>query len=154
LEILTDPSIRLGVGIRSSGATMDSKTRTTLEPITTMDRQHRLQLAHRIHLGLVRELGQGIDIGQMLGSALYARDVLLVCQAYPAGELPWLGEQFRKASAEHSEPRAARPADWALDSSGFGASRPSTGLGDFVDTPPAARPTARRWLTPSSWFAR
>jgi len=119
-----------------------------------MDRQHRGQLAHRIHLGLVRELGQGIDIGQMLGSALYARDVLLVCQAYPASELPWLGEQFRKASADPGEHDAAGPAGWGRDSSDFGASRPSTGLDDFVDSLPAARPTARRWLTPSSWFAR
>ena len=74
-----------------------------------MDRQHRLQLAHRIHLGLMRELGQGIDIEQMLSSALYARDVLLVCQAYPTSELPWLGEQFRQASDDPSVHARCRP---------------------------------------------
>jgi hypothetical protein len=80
-----------------------------------MNAPHRLQLANRIHLGLMRELGQGIDLQRMLNSALYARDVLLVCQAHADTELPQLGEQFRQAGA---------------------------------------RQPVRRWLTPSTWFAR
>ena len=72
-----------------------------------MDSQHRLNLATRIHLGLMRELGQGIDVKQMLGSALYARDVLLVCQAFPGSDLQRLGEQFRQASADLIARRAA-----------------------------------------------
>jgi hypothetical protein len=122
-----------------------------------MDSQHRLQLANRIHLGLMRELGQGIDVKQMLGSALYARDVLLVCQAYPGSELQQLGEQFREATADLIERRAATSAGWGRDSSGFGVSKPpkgSSGFDDFVDSMPEARPAARRWLTPSTWFAR
>jgi hypothetical protein len=124
-----------------------------------MDSQLRLHLANSIHLGLMRELGQGIDVKQMLGSALYARDVLLVCRAYPGSELQRLGEQFRQATAELTERRAARPAGWGRDSSGFVASRPSrsrphSGFDDFGDSLPETRQRARRWLTPSTWFAR
>ena len=38
----------------------------------------RLQLATRIHYALMRELGQGIDVGRLLKQPLYARDVLQV----------------------------------------------------------------------------
>jgi len=71
-----------------------------------MDPHHRLQLAHRIHLGLLCQLGQGIDVKQLLVNALYARDVLLVCQAYPGTELQRLGPQFREATAERTSPAA------------------------------------------------
>lgn len=107
-----------------------------------MDPRHRLQLAQRIHLGLLRELGQGIDLSQMLGSALYARDVLLVCQAYPRSELPYLGEQFRRASAEAGADHAAP------DAAAFAAAQPPV-LPVLSDGG-----AARRWLQPSSWFTR
>lgn len=124
-----------------------------------MDPHHRLQLANRIHLGLMRELGQGIDVKQMLHSALYARDVLLVCQAYPGTDLQRLGEQFRQATAELIASRAARPSGWSRHSSGFGLSKPAAastypGFDDFAESLPAARQPVRRWLTPSTWFAR
>lgn len=106
-----------------------------------MDPQRRRQLAHRIHLGLMRELGQGIDIKQMLNSALYARDVLLVCQAHADTELPLLGEQFRQAAAEPP----TRHADWRRDSCGFD---------EFAEALAKSRQPTRRWLTPSTWFAR
>lgn len=117
-----------------------------------MDPHHRLQLANRIHLGLMRELGQGIDVKQMLGNALYARDVLLVCRAYPGTELQRLGQQFGEATAEHITRRAARP-------SGFGLSKPAgsstyPGFDPFADSLPDTRQPVRRWLTPSTWFAR
>jgi len=124
-----------------------------------MDGLHRLNLASHIHLGLMRELGQGIDVKQMLGSALYARDVLLVCQAFPGSDLQRLGEQFRQASADLSERRAAQPAGWRRDRSAFGVSRPPVSkahseFDDFADSLPDTRQPARRWLTPSTWFAR
>lgn len=75
-----------------------------------MDSPHRLNLASHIHLGLMRELGQGIDVKQMLGSALCARDVLLVCQAFSGSDLQRLGEQFRQASAGLTVRRIASPA--------------------------------------------
>jgi hypothetical protein len=124
-----------------------------------MDPHHRLQLVNRIHLGLMRELGQGIDVKQMLGSALYARDVLLVCQAYPGTELQRLGEQFREATAEHITRRAAGPSGWPRSGAGFGLSKPAASssypaFDDFADSLPDTRQPARRWLTPSTWFAR
>jgi hypothetical protein len=124
-----------------------------------MDPHHRLQLANRIHLGLMRELGQGIDVKQMLGSALYARDALLVCQAYPGTELQRLGEEFRQATAELIASRAARPSGWLRNSTGFGLSKPAAsssypGFDGFADSLPDTRQPARRWLTPSTWFAR
>jgi hypothetical protein len=118
-----------------------------------MDPRRRLQLANRIHLGLMRELGQGIDLKQMLHSTRYARDVLLVCQAYPDTELPPLAEQFREATAEALEQRNA----WQRQSSGFGSSRPAgahSAFDDYAEALPDTAQPARRWLTPSSWFSR
>jgi hypothetical protein len=116
----------------------------------------RLQLANRIHLGLMRELGQGIDVKQMLHSVLYARDVLLVCQAYPDSELPQLAELFRQATAERIVRHAAR-SQAPRRSGGFGSSKPplaSAGFDEFADSLPDPALPARRWLAPSSWFAR
>jgi hypothetical protein len=123
-----------------------------------MELQIRPQLANRIHLALMRELGQGIDIKRMLGSTLYARDVLLVCRAYPGTELQRLGEQFRQATTELIKRRATQPA-LERSGSGFGQSRPPTSkpyssFDDFVDSLPDTRQLARRWLAPSTWFAR
>lgn len=123
-----------------------------------MDHHHRLQIANRIHLALMRELGQGIDLKQMLRSALYARDVLLVCQAYPGSDLQALGRQFGRATDE-AERQAARPSSRARDSSGFGVSKPvaSEGFSDFgsfIDSGHELRQAQRRWLAPSTWFAR
>jgi hypothetical protein len=143
--------------MRRAGATM-IRTRTTAhELITAMDNQLRLHVANRIHLGLMRELGQGIDVKQMLGSALYARDVLLVCQACQDSELRRLGEQFRQASTEPNAGRAAQRAGHRRDSRGFGASRPSpphSAFDEVVDSLTDTRQPSRRWLTPSTWFAR
>ena len=143
----------MGVGAGAHRATIGFK-QETVESIAVMDPHHRLQLANRIHLGLMRELGQGLDLKQMLGSTLYARDVLLVCQAYPDTELPQLAEQFREATAEW----LARRTGWPRDSSGFGASKPAvstySGFDDLGAEMAEPRQPARRWLTPSSWFSR
>jgi hypothetical protein len=148
------------VGHGRAGARIVRTTRTTNKnPITAMESPTRPQLANRIHLGLMRELGQGIDVKQMLHSALYARDVLLVCQAYPDTELPQLAEQFRQATADRIVRRASR-ADLQRDSTGFGDSRPplaSAGFDQWADAlhdTGRPRTPARRWLTPSTWFTR
>jgi hypothetical protein len=125
-----------------------------------MDHHQRLQLANRIHLALMRELGQGIDLKQMLHSALYARDVLLVCQAYPGSELQLLGRQFAQATAQ-AERLATQPPSsrWQRDSSGFGLSKPArsqsfSDFDSFLDSGHDVRHVQRRWLAPSTWFAR
>jgi hypothetical protein len=65
-----------------------------------MDRStnRRLQLATRIHYALLREIGQGIDVGRLLKHPLYARDVLLVCDACSGHDLRRLATAFRGAS--------------------------------------------------------
>jgi hypothetical protein len=87
---------------------------------------NRLQIATRIHFLMLRELGFGIDVGKMLKRPLYARDVLLVCDAQAGSELARLAQKYRAAPVEDaSRPAAAgflesRP---AVDSTGFGASQ-------------------------------
>jgi hypothetical protein len=58
----------------------------------------RLQIATRIHFALLRELGIGIDVGRLLKHPLYARDVLLVCDACTLPDLPRLATAFRGIS--------------------------------------------------------
>src|SRR5262245_51869887 len=58
----------------------------------------RLQLATRIHYALLREIGHGIDVGRLLKQPLYARDVLLVCDACTGHDLRRLAIAFRGAS--------------------------------------------------------
>ncbi|MBI3369242.1 MAG: hypothetical protein HY021_12610 [Burkholderiales bacterium] len=93
-----------------------------------------LRIANRIHLFLIRELGHGIDVEQMLNRPVYARDVLLVCEACQDVELTQLARQFR--SVAPSSPgdvrlspmgsrvlpgHAQQPLGWSRDTSGFGA---------------------------------
>jgi len=123
-----------------------------------MDAHYRLQIANRIHLGLKRVLGQGIEVEQLLRSELYARDVLLVCQAFPGGELQRLGEQFRQATIDASTAAAATPSGWAREGDDFGVCQPVAAVpnADFADagSPRGPAGAARRWLSPSSWFTR
>ncbi|MDP2004183.1 MAG: hypothetical protein Q8K45_00765 [Rubrivivax sp.] len=84
-----------------------------------MNKRRCLKIAQRIHAGLLAELGQGIDAQRMLADPLYARDVLLVCDALPEGDLAQLAPLFRSAALAADE--AAEPA--ARRTSGFSASR-------------------------------
>ena len=81
----------------------------------------RLQLATRIHYALLRELGLGIDVGRLLKQPLYARDVLLVCDACEGNDLPRLARGFRGAMQE-------AVAAGATGSSTFGLSAFSSSL--------------------------
>jgi hypothetical protein len=103
----------------------------------------RLQIATRIHFLLLRELGRGIELGAMLNRPLYARDVLLVCDAHPGAELARLAQRFRAASAAPPSESAAasgfNESAFAADSSGFGHAQPLPAG--------APRPDAQRgWL--------
>ncbi|HET7524453.1 MAG TPA: hypothetical protein VFK10_00790 [Burkholderiaceae bacterium] len=84
-----------------------------------MDRStnRRLQLATRIHYALLREIGFGIDVGRLLKHPLYARDVLLICDACEGHDLRRLAIAFRAASVlDPATGGASNP-------SGFGASQ-------------------------------
>lgn len=63
-----------------------------------MDHAQRLQTARRIQQRLRHELGQGIDTERLLTDRLYARDVLLVCEAL-GGDLAALAQQLHSLDA-------------------------------------------------------
>jgi hypothetical protein len=122
-----------------------------------MDLDTRRQLANRIHLLLRRELGQAIDVVRTLADPLYARDVLLVCDAMPGTDLASLAKQFRAA-----EPLAAPTAggDAGATShrpqvhSDFAAAK-AAGQGTEPPLPPVGNPAAtRHWLSPARWLGR
>jgi len=93
---------------------------TTTREHAMIDRStnRRLQIATRIHYALLRETGIGIDVGRFLKQPLYARDVLLVCEACDGHDLRRLATAFRGASL----PEATSGSE-SGDGSGFGASQ-------------------------------
>jgi len=103
-----------------------------------------LRIANRIHLLLLRELGQGIDVKRMLAEPLYARDVLLVCDAKPGSDLDSLAQHFRVALAEPVDHHGL-PSSFGPDSSSFGVSRPAA-LDSVFPPPPLADGGTRRWF--------
>ncbi|GCL63913.1 hypothetical protein [Pseudaquabacterium pictum] len=117
----------------------------------------RLQLAQRIHLLLLREIDHAIEVERLLADPRYARDVLLVCDAVPGGELVPLAQLFREASrpkaGEPAEPgHTPQPNDWGRDTSGFGVTQPpplpgASGSRRATDSEPVPLDTPRRsWL--------
>lgn len=117
----------------------------------------RLQLAKRIHQLLLREIDHAIEVERLLADPRYARDVLLVCEAVPGGELQPLVALFREAS-RHDGGRpedpghAPQPNDWSRDTSGFGVTKPppmpgAGGTRRASDSEPAPLDSPRRsWL--------
>lgn len=82
-----------------------------------MHTRHCLKLAARIHALLEHELGQGIEAPRLLADSLYARDVLLVCEALVATDGPLLARAFRRAAGAPEEGQApvrrrATPSVW------------------------------------------
>jgi hypothetical protein len=84
-----------------------------------MHTRHGLKIADRIHRVLVRQLGQGLDRQRMVREPLYARDVLLVCDALRDTDAPFLAQHFLRAAAASEEGACAG----AQKGSGFGVSR-------------------------------
>ena len=80
-----------------------------------MDRStnRRLQLATRIHYALLRETGIAIDVGRLLKQPLYARDVLLVCDACSGHDLRRLATAFRGASLPAAADGGAAASQWS-----------------------------------------
>ena len=124
-----------------------------------MNSDRLLRITTRIHVLLVRELGQGIDILRMINERRYARDVLLVCDAQPGTDLASLAEHFRTTRAALADAALAAASEppkgfgvtlSSLFGTDFEVSRPSldSRLGE-IGTPPAA---ARRWASPARWL--
>ena len=110
----------------------------------TMNARRCRRIARHMDKLLRRELGSPVDEERMLTDALYARDVLLVCDAMRDHDLAALALRFRRAMlADPDSPAgSARP-------SGFSASRFLSslfgGLGGGADRPlPPAAPNAAR----------
>jgi hypothetical protein len=74
------------------------------------------KIALRIDTLLQRELGQGIDVQRMLAQPMYARDVLLVCDALRGSDLALLAQQFRDAAAQADEAPNSQPGSLWPDS--------------------------------------
>ena len=103
--------------------------------MNTPTSNRRLQIATRIHYALLREVGQGIDVGRLLKHPLYARDVLLVCDACTGHDLRRLATAFRGASMP-----GANASGGAGDSSGFGTSQAWSS--SLASLPPDSVPAA------------
>jgi hypothetical protein len=73
-----------------------------------MDKHRCFNLALRIDAGLLAVLGEGINAKRMVVQPLYARDVLLVCDALIGTELQALAVQFRQAAAPEPSRRLSR----------------------------------------------
>lgn len=112
-----------------------------------MNTRRCLKIANRINALLLRELRQGIDHQRMVQDPLYARDVLLVCDAFAGSDLASLAQHFRAAAAEAAE----TPASASGPNSGFSASRFLSSIFGPISTldPPPAKPSADK---PRSWF--
>ena len=103
-------------------------------------------------------MGQGIDPARMLAEPLYARDVLLVCEALPGTELAELAPKFRQAQQAANADHEARDGR----ASGFSPSRflnslfgPSTGSpAHSLDTPEAGSRPGTAAKPARSWFGR
>lgn len=73
------------------------------------DMQQRPRIAMRIRELLLREFGESIDVGLMLGPPEYARAVVSLCRGSRSPELLALGEAFMAASdADHEAQRRRR----------------------------------------------
>jgi hypothetical protein len=92
----------------------------------------RLQLATRIHYAL----GQGIDVGRLLKQRLYARDVLLVCDACTGNDLQRLAKAFRGAMQEAIDAGASGSSTFGL--SAFNGSQLSTPGDGWTESVPTA----------------
>ena len=87
----------------------------------------RLLIAQRLYPALLREIGHAIEIERLLSEPRYARDVLLVCEACPDGDLPTLAAQFRACA-----PMPVVQADWPPHSAGTPARvEPAPDQGDL-----------------------
>ena len=131
----------------------------------------RLQLATRIHFGLLRLIGEGVDVSRMLRQRAYADEVLGICRSLVDLGLIELADRFDDLTAAEDarahmvqaalDARAAlaqlprrRPdteqaLNWTAVTSGFGLTRALDDLA-LEPTPPRERHTASGWFEQSA----
>lgn len=113
-----------------------------------MNKRLSLKIARRMNTLLTQALGEGVEAPRMLADRLYARDVLLVCDAMEDPELRKLARMFRQAQLEADDsgrtPLQREPLSISsMLNSIFGA------LGDPVPPAPPASPQAAEVSTPA-----
>ena len=84
----------------------------------------------------IGELGQGVDVGRLLKQPLYARDVLLVCDACTGNDLQRLAKAYRGAMQEAIDSGASGTSTFGL--SAFGGSQLSTPGEGWTESMPTA----------------
>ncbi len=104
-----------------------------------MNTRRCLRIAERMHVLLLDAVGHGIDARRMVDDSLYARDVVLVCDAMPGTELASLALHYRTALAEAPD-TAPRSHPVSFDS--------------IEPDDPAHPPPRRGWFRPARWFGR
>ncbi|MBA2723181.1 MAG: hypothetical protein H0U56_09880 [Methylibium sp.] len=133
----------------------------------------RLHLATRIHLALLRELKQGIDVRRMLSERDYAEEVLEICRGIDDLALLEMADRFddesaaedakahmaeaaqraRAALAQIPKRAFAVPQDlaWSRHTSGFGVTQAPAGL---ESAPASLEPTnaPRSRFAPADWL--
>ena len=110
----------------------------------------QLKIAQRINLLLQRELAQGIDVPRMLAQPLYARDVLLVCDAVRGSDLALLAQQFRDCGDDVQRATAPVGSSTRNGHLGKGPESQSSTWHEDVDARPSIWPQA--WLRTTSWL--
>ncbi len=121
----------------------------------------RLHLATRMHFGLLRLLGEGLDVARMLRDRDYADEAINICRSLDDFALLELAERFGEANAVEdvkvhlaAAARSAREAlamiprrgpsvpqemTWSQQTSGFGL----MGALSALQSSPASRPGER-----------
>lgn len=128
----------------------------------------RLQLATRIHIALLRTLGEGVDVSRMLRQRPYGDEVIEICRSLLEPGLVDLADRFddltaaedARAHMAHSalearaalaqiprrRPAAAQSLGWTAVTSGFGIARAMADLA-LEPTPPRERHSASGWFS-------
>jgi hypothetical protein len=109
-----------------------------------MNRARAIRIGNRINIVLHRQLHVGIDVKRLIENPLYARDVLLVCDAMPGTDLVALARDFRRALTESAEEFES---SW-----GFDVTRPATD--SELPDEQAERRARTGWFTPGRWLSR
>ena len=103
---------------------------------------------------LKHELGEGIDTRRMTTDALYARDVLLVCEALRHSTGPVLAGRFRLAELAPEPALEALPAKPPKRGAAVSAQKFLNSIFGPSSSLPAAEPGAAAAGQKRSWFGR
>ena len=125
---------RAGAALRQGLAHSRAIVDTPHSGDSNLNTRRCLLIADRIDVLLQARLGRGIDLQRMVAEPLYARYVLLVCDAHRGEELAQLAQRYRAAALEEPAEPPAAASEAGRGSSGF--------LSSLFDALRPARPEA------------